>query len=44
MWGLENAYRDRTPLLTKGLQEKLEAQLDALRKQIDALSVASKRS
>ncbi len=44
MWGLENAYRDRTALIAKELQEEMEAQLEALRKQIEAAGMASRRS
>jgi hypothetical protein len=44
MWGLENAYRDRATLLAKELQEELEAQLEALRKQIEASGAVSRRS
>ena len=47
MWGLENAYRDRSTMLAKQLQEEqeeLEAQLEALRKQIEVSVRASRPS
>lgn len=40
MWGLENAYRDRTTPLVKELKEELEA----LRKQVEAMETVSKPS
>lgn len=44
MFGLENAYRDRVTLPVKVLKEEreeVEAQLEALRKQIEASETVS---